>query len=39
MTKYTIPTAGSQSFGSTVGPDGALWFSENSGNKIGSIIP
>ncbi len=35
INEFTIPTAGSA--GITAGPDGNLWFTENSGNKIGRI--
>ena len=34
---YPVPTAGSYPGGITAGPDGALWFTEFSGNKIGRI--
>jgi len=37
VTEFPIPTAGSLPSGITVGPDGALWFTENAGNKIGRI--
>jgi hypothetical protein len=37
FTEFPIPTAGSQPSGITVGPDGALWFTETSGNNIGRI--
>jgi virginiamycin B lyase len=37
FTEYTIPTAGSAPSGITAGPDGALWFTESAGNKIGRI--
>ena len=37
LTGYQTPTAGSQPRGITKGPDGALWFTEYSGNKIGRI--
>ena len=36
-TSYTIPTAGSQPQYIVAGPDGALWFTERNGNKIGRI--
>jgi streptogramin lyase len=35
--EFTIPTAGSQPRGIVSGPDGALWFTEQSGNQIGRI--
>ncbi len=34
-----MPTAGSQPGAITTGPDGALWFAEFAGNKIGRIVP
>lgn len=34
---YGVPTANSFPGGITAGPDGALWFTENQGNKIGRI--
>ena len=34
---YPLPTAMSQPQGIAVGPDGALWFTESYGNKIGRI--
>jgi streptogramin lyase len=37
INEFTIPTANSLPFGITLGPDGALWFTENGGNKIGRI--
>jgi streptogramin lyase len=36
-TEFPIPTASSQPYGITAGPDGALWFTEALGNKIGRI--
>ena len=36
---FPTPTASSQPFGITAGPDGALWYSESSANKIGRILP
>jgi streptogramin lyase len=36
-TEYPIPTAGSIPLHITAGPDGALWFTEYRGNKIGRI--
>ena len=35
----TVPTAGSGPNGITAGPDGNLWFTEQDGDKIGSINP
>ena len=37
FTEFGVPTAASQPFGMTLGPDGALWFTEFAGNKIGRI--
>ncbi len=37
ITAHTIPTANSAPGGITAGPDGALWFTETNGNKIGRI--
>ena len=37
FTEYPIPTAGSNPIGITAGPDGALWFTEGGGNKIGRV--
>ncbi len=34
---YPTPTAGSEPFDIVSGPDGALWFTEPMGNKIGRI--
>ncbi len=34
---YGVPTSGSSPYGITAGPDGALWFTEYSGNKIGRV--
>ena len=39
ITEFTIPTAGSAPEGIAAGPDGNLWFTESSGNKIGRITP
>src|SRR5258707_5139054 len=35
--EFPPPTAGSAPYGSTTGPDGALWFTEFGTNKIGRI--
>jgi virginiamycin B lyase len=35
--EYPVPTALSNPQGITAGPDGALWFTEDIGNKIGRI--
>ena len=37
ITEMSIPTVGSAPRSITTGPDGALWFTENGGNKIGRI--
>lgn len=37
VTEFHIPTGGSNPQGITAGPDGALWFTEKTGNKIGRI--
>jgi virginiamycin B lyase len=39
FSEYTVPTANSEPYGITVGPDGALWFAESHGtaNKIARI--
>jgi virginiamycin B lyase len=39
VTEFTVPTTSSRPEGITVGPDGALWFTEsgNAANKIGRI--
>ena len=37
ITEYSIPTKTSLPFSVTPGPDGALWFTEAHGNKIGRI--
>ncbi|HET9392663.1 MAG TPA: hypothetical protein VFO29_03930 [Candidatus Rubrimentiphilum sp.] len=35
--EFPVPTAGSAPGGITVGPDGALWFTETNADKIGRI--
>jgi virginiamycin B lyase len=37
ITEYPIPTANSNPYTIVTGPDGALWFSEAQGNKVGRI--
>ncbi|MBI5848148.1 MAG: choice-of-anchor D domain-containing protein [Nitrospirae bacterium] len=37
FTEYPLPTAASAPYAITSGPDGALWFTEADGNKIGRI--
>src|SRR5436190_37063 len=39
LTEFTVPTASSGPTSITAGPDGNLWFTEGSGNKIGRISP
>ena len=36
--EFSVPTAGGQPLGITSGPDGNLWFTEGSGNKIGQVV-
>jgi RHS repeat-associated protein len=37
ITEFPIPTVNANPKGITTGPDGALWFTESLGNKIGRI--
>ena len=37
VTEFAIPTANSNPYTIATGPDGALWFTESHGNKIGRI--
>src|SRR5574337_476468 len=37
ITEFPVTTASSQPLGITAGPDGALWFTEFAGKKIGRI--
>jgi streptogramin lyase len=37
IVEFPVPTAASEPLGITAGPDGAVWFTENSGNRIGRI--
>jgi virginiamycin B lyase len=37
ISEYAIPTLGSSPQGIAAGPDGALWFTERNGNRIGRI--
>jgi hypothetical protein len=39
VTEFPIPTANSQPYGITAGPDGNLWFTEYLGNRVGRITP
>ena len=37
ITEFPVPTAGGGALDITAGPDGNLWFTEGTGNKIGRI--
>jgi len=37
VTTFAIPTPGSSPYRIAAGPDGAMWFVEGAGNKIGRI--
>lgn len=37
FTEFPVPTASGEPYGIAVGPDGAIWFTELTGNKIGRI--
>jgi len=37
ITEFIVPTGGSQPYQIVAGPDGAMWFTELSGNKIGRV--
>jgi hypothetical protein len=39
IAEFAVLTPSSTPFGITAGPDGALWFTEPAGNKIGRITP
>src|SRR5215469_4760962 len=39
VTEYAMPSATSQPWNITPGPDGNLWFTEKIGNKVGYINP
>ncbi len=39
ITEHSIPTSQSIPFAITSGPDGAIWFTESIGNKIGRVDP
>jgi virginiamycin B lyase len=39
LNEYTVPTSGSAPGTITTGPDGNLWFTEETGDKIGMITP
>ena len=37
VTEFAIPTPSPKPYGITAGPDGALWFTEYNGTKIGRL--
>ena len=39
LTEFQLPSANSGPWDITTGPDGALWFSEYAGGRIGRITP
>ena len=39
LVEFPIPTSGGLPWDITTGPDGNLWFTEQTGNKIGRITP
>jgi virginiamycin B lyase len=39
VTEFTVPTPGGFPWGITTGPDGNVWFTEESGNRIGRVTP
>ena len=39
ITEFPLPNAGSLPNGIAAGPDGNVWFTEYSGNRIGRITP
>src|SRR4249919_764973 len=39
ITEFALPNAGSLPNGIAAGPDGNVWFTEYSGNRIGRITP
>jgi hypothetical protein len=39
ITEFAVPTASSLPAGMTIGPDGAFWFVESMGNKVGRFLP
>ena len=39
ISEFSVPSADSYPTGIAAGPDGNLWFTETSGNKIGRISP
>lgn len=38
ITEFNVPTSSSHPAGITAGPDGAIWFTEISGQKIGRVM-
>jgi virginiamycin B lyase len=38
VTEFTIPSDGSGPHSITTGPDGALWFTEYYGNRVGRLV-
>jgi hypothetical protein len=38
VTEFTIPSDGSGPHSITTGPDGALWFAEYHGNRVGRLV-
>src|SRR5262249_16831374 len=39
LSEFPIPTTSSRSSSIVAGPDGNLWFTEQSGNKVGRVTP
>jgi virginiamycin B lyase len=39
MTRFPLPNPGAFPYDITTGPDGNLWFTENTSNKIGRMTP
>jgi streptogramin lyase len=39
LTEFPLPTATARPYGIVAGPNGALWFTESAGNKIGELSP
>ena len=38
VTEFTVPTDGSGPHSITAGPDGALWFTEYYGSRVGRLV-
>ena len=38
FTEIPVPTASSEPLGITKGPDGNIWFTEKSGDKVGTVL-